>query len=340
MVKLILTGTVLTIAIVGLSVAIDAQSRTPRERPVPDAGRRLICASGRIEGATPEIKLRPQLAGRVVKICVKEGQFVQAGEPLLELDDAQYALEVAVAEAELHLAEAQLQRLVHGAHGKQRAEAAALYRAKQAELERARLTWQRIEGLRSTQAVTGQEADNSRTLVAGLRAEVEAAEAHLQWLDCPARPDEVQIETARVEEARARWKLAKVQLERTRVRSPLKGQVLKTNIEAGELAGPDSPEPAIIVADTTHCRVRAFVEEMDARDVRVGMAARITAEGPRGQELRGHIVRLSPRMENKNLWNDHPAERLDTKTREIWIDLDDSPSVVGLRVDVEIDPSS
>jgi multidrug resistance efflux pump len=340
MLKFILTGMVLTVAIVGLSVAIDVQSRAPDQRPRPDAGPRLICASGRIEGATPEVKLRPQIAGRVVKIRVKEGQLVQAGETLLELDDAEYVQEVALAEAELHLAEAQLERLVHGAHGKQRAEAAALYRAKRAELERAQLTWRRIEELLHRQSVTEQEADNQRTLVAGLRAEAEAAEAHLQWLDCPARADEVHIETARVEGARARLKLAKVQLERARLRSPLKGQVLKTYVEPGELAGPASPEPAIIVADTTRCCVRAFVEEMDAREVRVGMAARVTADGPRGQEFRGHIVRLSPRMDDKSLWNDHPAERLDTKTREVWIELDTPPSVVGLRVDVVIDPAS
>ena len=340
MVKLILTGMVLTIAIVGLGVAIDAQSRAPTDRPRPDAGSRLICASGRIEGATPEIKLRPQLAGRVVKISVKEGQFVQAGEVLLELDDAEYVQQIAMAGAELHLAEAQLERLVHGAHPKQRAEAAALYRAKLAELDRARLTWQRIDALRGTQAVAEQEADNHRTLVAGLAAEAEAAEAHLQWLDSPARADEVQIETARVEAAKARWNLAKVQLERTKLRAPLAGQVLKADIEIGELAGPASPEPAFIVADTTRCRVRAFVEEMDARDVRVGMAARVTADGQHGRELRGRIVRLSPRMDDKGLWNDHPAERLDTKTREVWIELDDPLSVVGLRVEVVIDPSS
>ncbi len=139
---------------------------------------------------------------------MKEGQIVQAGETLLELDDAEYVQDVALAEAELHLAEAQLQRLVHGAHGTQRAEAAAIYRAKLAELERAQLTRRRVDGLRGTHAVTEQEADNCRTLVEGLAAEAAAANARLQWLNSPARADEVQIETARIEAARARYKLA------------------------------------------------------------------------------------------------------------------------------------
>ncbi len=48
----------------------------------------------------------------------------------------------------------------------------------------------------------------------------------------------------------------------------------------------------------------------------------------------------APAWSEKGLWNDHPEERLDTKTREVWIELDDPPSVViGLRVDVVIDPA-
>jgi multidrug resistance efflux pump len=336
--KFILTGVVLTVAIVGISVAVDLQSRPMAERPPANAATRLIFASGRIEGATPEVKLRPQLAGRIAKIQVQEGQFVKAGDVLLELDDTDLVQEVVVAEAELHLAEAQLERLVHGAHAKQRAEAAALYQAKLAELERANLTWKRIEDLLRTQTVTQQEADNQRTLVAGLSAEAEAAHAHLQLLDSPAREDEVQIETARVQQAKARWKLAQVQLDRTRLRSPLTGQVLKISTETGELAGPASSEPAIIVADTSRGYVRAFVEEMDAREVHAGMTATVTAEGQQGKELHGRIVRLSPRMEDKSFRTDRPAEKLDAKTREVWIELDERPSVIGLRVDVVIDP--
>jgi len=45
-------------------------------------------------------------------------------------------------------------------------------------------------------------------------------------------------------------------------------------------------------------------------------------------------------MSRKELWSDHPAERFDTKTREIWVELDRSDDlIVGLRVDVAIDVS-
>ena len=144
MVKFIAAGMVLTAGIVGLSVAIDSRSGTANAPRSPLAGPTADLRFRTDRGGCAEIKLRPQLAGRVARLLVKEGQIVQAGETLLELDDAEYVQDVALAEAELHLAKAQLQRLVHGAHGTQRAEAAAIYRAKLAELERAQLTRRRV----------------------------------------------------------------------------------------------------------------------------------------------------------------------------------------------------
>jgi multidrug resistance efflux pump len=205
-------------------------------------------------------------------------------------------------------------------------------------LERAKLTWDRVKELQKTQSVTEQEADNQRTLVAGLTAEAEATRSRVQLLDSPARNDEVQIESARVQQAKAQWKLAQVHLDRMCLRSPISGQVLKVSAEVGELAGPTSLEPTIIVADTSRGFVRTFVEELDAREVRVGMKATVTADGQQGHELHGQIVRLSPRMEDKSFRTDRPAEKLDAKTREVWIELDERPSVIGLRVDVVIDP--
>lgn len=324
-----------------LALLIDAQSRTPPNRPVDRSRPATIFAPGRVEGITPEIELRPQVSGRIVRVLVEEGQWVEPGQVLVQLDDDQHRQEVALAAARLELAQAQLERLVNGAHRQARAEAAAMYRAKQAELERAELSWKRILKLREARAVAQQEADNQRTRVASLQGEVEAAKARLDLLQAEARPDEVRIDRARVQVAKAQLKLAEVQLQRTQLRAPGRGQVLKVYVEPGELTGPTSAEPAVVMADTGRFQVRAFVEELDAPRVQVGMTARVVADGMPGRELRGRVIRLSPRMSPKRLFSDDPTERHDTKTREVWIELEDAGElVVGLRVDAMIDPHS
>jgi HlyD family secretion protein len=337
--KLIFAAVALVAAVAALGVAIDVQSSAPVVRPDRPADSSQIFASGRIEGATAEIELRPQLAGRITQAPIGEGQVVNEGQLLLRLDDQQYCQEMALATAELGLADAQLERLLNGAHPQQRSEAAALYHAREAELRRAEITWARTQEMWRDKAISQQEADNQWMQVTMLRNEVEAAKDRLAFLESNARPDEVRIAQARIAAAKARLELAKVQAERTRLLAPCHAQVLKINGKVGESASPTSIEPAVILADTSRYYVRAFVEERDATRVEVGMSASITLDALRGQKLSGRVVRLSPRMDRKSVWSDRATERYDTKTREVWIELQPAPPLVlGLRVDVTIDP--
>jgi HlyD family secretion protein len=335
--RLLLTAVVLVAAVAALGVAIDIQSSAPVVRPERSADLSQIFASGRIEGATSEIELRPQLAGRITQVPVAEGQVVNEGEILVQLDEQQYRQEMALAAADLVLAEAQLERLVNGAHPQQRSEAAALCRAREAELKRAEITWARTQELWRDKAISQQETDNQWMQVTMLRNEVEAAKARVAFLESNARPDDVRIEQARITATKARLELAKVQAERTRLRAPCRAQVLKINGKVGEMAGPASVEPAVIIADTSRYYVRAFVEERDAPRVQVGMTATIAIDALGDQKLSGRVVRLSPRMDRKSVWSDRATERYDTKTREVWIELQPGLALVlGLRVDVTI----
>ena len=201
------------------------------------------------------------------------------GDVLLRIDDREYRHEVALARADLQMAEAKLQRLINGARSEERREAEALWKAKAAELERARLQWNRVRQLREQSAVTEQEADNQRMDVSSLEAAVDAAQARYELLQAPARPDEVLMAEAAIDAAQAKLEVAQLQLSRTQLTSPVAGQILSINTRVGELVGPDTPDPAIVVADTGRYRVRAFVEEYDAPRVRTGMTVDVTADG-------------------------------------------------------------
>jgi hypothetical protein len=109
----------------------------------------------------------------------------------------------------------------------------------------------------------------------------------------------------------------------------------------GELIASDLTGPVIVMTDTRRLRVRAFVEELDAPTVSVGMTATIRADGLPDNEFTGRVAETSPRMSRKILLSDRPDERFDTKVREVCIDVDGGESlVVGLRVDVTIDTTA
>lgn len=327
--------------IVVLGVLLDAQSQTPipqrTEAPIPQ----MVFAPGRIEGLSEDIELRPQTRGQILKVSVTEGQTVTAGSLLVQLDARQFEHELALAQSELALAEAEKLRLENGARSFEREEAQALYDSKLAELELARSVRDRVRRLRTDSAVSQQEVDENESRVKSLTAQLQAAKSRVELLNAPARADELQMATARIAVAQSRIDLAKVTLDRLSLRAPADGQVLKIHAEPGELTGPDAAEPTLILADTSRYRVRAFVEELDAPRIKIGMKARVAADGMPETSYTGKVVRLSPRMSSKQIWSDEPGERFDTKTREVWIELDNAQDLVlGLRVDVIIDASS
>ena len=331
------------VAVLALALLIDAQSAGPSRPPRSQGVQHRISAPGRVEGSTEEIELRPELTGKVVDILVREGQWVSAGEALLRLDDATYRQEVALAAAQVELEEARLERLVNGARSQERQEQAAMLRAKLAEVEGAQKRVRRIKRANESAsgAVSAEEAEDRDQELDSLANQAEAARARLELLEAPAREDEVRMARARVRAAQERLELARAEHDKTILKAPTQSQVLRVHAELGELWGPQATEPAVILADTSKLFVRAFVEELDAPQVKLGMPATVTADGLRGQSFTGRVTRLSPRMGAKQLWTDQPGERIDTKVREVWVELDRSEGlVVGLRVDVMIEPRS
>ena len=329
------------VAIILISALIERQSYTPALRVAPRQGPVTIFAPGRVEGVGEEILLRTQLTGRIARIAVAQGQHVQAGDLLLQLDDEQYQHEAALAEAELKQYEAAIFRLVNGASKEEREEAQANYRASVADLEREELSWRRIQQLRDDRAISQLEADNQRMMVSALLARRDAAKAQVDAVEAPARDDELEMARAKVAAAQAKRDLAQVQLARTRLVAPVAGTILHLNVRLGELTGPDVVDPPIVMADTSKFRVRAYVEELDARRVQIGMTAEVAADGEPVRTWPGHVSALSPRMGRKRLFTDDPAEHFDVKIREVWIDLDTPDALlVGLRVDVAIDPAT
>jgi multidrug resistance efflux pump len=341
MLKLILPGLMLT-GIVALSIALDPHLQTSYSADATYASYGAseheqdgVQAPGCVEGAAEEAQLRPEARGRVTRISIAEGERVEAGAELLVLDSQVQRNEEDLCAAQVQMAEADLQRLINGAHAHERQEAHARHQALEAQLRGAQKRLERTTALRSSNAATQQLVDDQAAEAASLASQVRAAKARLDLLEAPAREDEVHRAEANVAAAKARLALARTQREKMVLRAPHAGTVLKIHAQLGELVGPDSAEPAIILSDLSRIQVRAFVEEFDAPRLQAGIACAITADGLPGETFKGRLVRLAPRMSSKRLWTNDPTEQFDTKVREVWIELEHAePLPIGLRVDV------
>lgn len=302
-----------------------------------------VAANGVIEGARPEAELRLEITGAIAAIHVREGQEVQRGTLLLELDNESQKHQAALARAELDVARAELECLRNGERTEKRKAAAAVEEARRALLHQAEADYKRSHRLlRSNSATSVEQFENDQFKMLRARAELAEAAAQHELAEAPARAEDIAAAEGRVAAAEAKLHLAETDLAKTRLLARSPGRILRVHAELGELATPNSAQPLVSMADLSHLRVRAFIEELDAGRVRAGQRTTITADGYPDQEFPGTVALLIPRMGKRAPQSDEANEYKDMHFREVLIDLDSSAAnlPVNLRVLVRIDTSN
>lgn len=320
-----------------LATASVACSRGPSPAQPIDLGTR-IHAGGVVEPDGEERLIIPQLTGRVETVLVDEGDNVTAGQLLAELENAEQRATLTMANAEIMLRQAELARLRHGARTEEiraaRAaseEATAL--ARQAETERVRR-----EEMAAKKLISAELLDEARTRATTTSAARDRARAQLDLLLAGARQEDLDAAEAALAAAQAQGERAAAELEKTRIRAPIDGTVLKRILNAGETVTALSPEPLAILDNLHQLRVRAEVNELDISRIRPGATATITSDAFPGQGFPGTVIRIARRMGTRTILSDDPTQRRDAKTLEILLELaPGAPLPIGLRVDVQID---
>ena len=149
-----------------------------------------------------------------------------------------------------------------------------------------------------------------------------------------------EIDQAAVASAQARLGEARAELDRKIVRSPIDGTVLQLIVRAGEYYNPQSAGASLAtIGDLSKIRVRLDVDERQVAGVKLGQKGYVTAMAFGGRKFEGHVVDIASRMGRKNVRTDEPTERIDTKIREVVLELDDGRDLVqGLRVIGYLEP--
>lgn len=311
-------------------------------RPV-HRGSDRITADGVVEGARPEASLRPDMAGTLATILVKEGQTVKQGELLAELRNESQELQVILSNAEVSIARARLDKLRKGERSERRKALAAMEKSKTVAHQDALGALERSKSLWEKHQLSRSEYDRDFFAAERARAEMEEAAAEHAEVEAPARPAEVTEHEALVAVALSRLELAKAERAKTRLVAPTDGRVLRVFAEAGEVAGPNSAQPVLLLADVSKVRIRAFVEELDATRVRPGQDATVTADGLPGKHLAGKVVQVAPRMGRRAPQTDSPGEYKDLYYREVLIEpegADELPLNYRVLARIRVEPES
>lgn len=313
--------------------AQDEKSKAPEQAPRIKTW--AASATGRIEPKTGSISISAETAGRVVSVPVDTGTRVKEGDLIVQLDDTDARSRVTAAANEVDV------RLLERAEETVRGEVKDRYDAQDAvsDAERALFSaWRAFDEMLQEK----RDGANNDTDVEKARSDVKSAkdkvkETRKALAVIMAKADKKlpsRLETS-LEISRADLSLAEQAFERTRVRAPFDGSVLRKSVNEGEVVGPSARQPLMMFGDIEKLRVRAEVEERDVGKVRVGQKVVVRADAFPDQEFEGTVTLVSAALGSPRITTRGPRRPNDVDVLEVLADIDGTPPLLtGMRVDV------
>nr|WP_084312419.1 HlyD family secretion protein [Pseudomonas jinjuensis] len=195
------------------------------------------------------VTLSADVSGRIVELRVHDNQLVKKGDLLLEIDPVRYELAARHAQQAVEVAKAAL------------GQSQAAIVANQATLRQRQSEEVRRRALKARSAISNEEWEKSSTDVAVAQAQLLREQANLG------------LAQANVQLAEAAYVQAKLDLERTRVYSPVNGYVTNLQTRAGDFANTGTPLLALVDSDSFH--VSGYFEETKLPRIHEGDAVRI-----------------------------------------------------------------
>jgi multidrug resistance efflux pump len=288
----------------------------------------------------PESEVRRLVfrAGGAIACCrVAVGDVVRKGDLLMTLHNEEEKAAMAAAEREWRVAVAERDKVLSGAHPSQVAAAARRLDVLREQARFRQREMARQGRLAVSAAVSDAEYQQARAEAAQAEAAQAQAEAEWNHLRDFVTAEDRRLAEAKVELAEARLQCRRRALEATELRAPCDGTVLEILKREGEGARPTDAEPVAVLADLSHLRVRAEIDERYAHALRVGQAAVVSGRGLGGRSFNGRVVHTKAVMGKKTVFARSAAERKDLDVMEAFIAPEgDFVAPVGLQVDVKV----
>jgi len=312
-------------------------------------------------------EVTPQVNGPVIAAPATDTLPVKKGDVLVVIDPTDFKIALAADEAELGQAERRVQgyfanrdaeAALTTARGADIAHARAEVESAKADLAKAQTDLARRQALAADGAVSGDEItvaqnrlNETQAALAAAQAAVTEAEANRVSAAGQARAAEAMVAgadvTANPEVAAAESKVdqARLDLERTVIRSPIDGVVAKNTVEVGQRVEAGAQLMTVVPIQAAY--VDANFKEGQLRRMRLGQGAVLTSDlYGSGVKFHGRIVGLAggtgssfaviPAQNATGNWI-KIVQRLPVKIELDPAELKQHPLRVGLSMNVDVD---
>jgi len=229
--------------------------------PAPSQGSTSILQATGYVTARRLATVSAQITGTINKVLIEEGERVQAGQVLAQLDDTSQQAALAQSQAQERAAEALLDQY-------------------EAQLEQAQRDMKRNQSLAGT-AIAMQEVEASSTQVRTLTAQLAS-------------------QRRQVELAHAAAKGAQVQLAYTTIRAPFAGVITAKAAQAGEIVSPMSAGGGFTrtgigtIVDMDSLEIEVDVNEAYLHNVQPGQPAKAVLDAYPDWNIPAHVIAIIP----------------------------------------------
>lgn len=284
-----------------------------------------------------QVDLAFRVDGRLQTLAFEEGDVVQTGELAAALDPVPFEEEVAVRQAELAMAEAELQRLENGSRPQEIRAAEAAVTEREVSLANLEKEFDRRKALVDTGAVTRQSFDDIRARRDEARARRDSAQQELLLRKEGFRKEDIDKARAQAASRRAQLQMAQTRLDDTRLFAPSSGIVLTRVLEPGSIVRAGQAVLALSLSDPVW--VRAYIPGPRLGNIHPGMKAVIHTDSRPDQPYYGHVGFISPEAE----FTPKTVETPDLRTQLVYrfrivVDNPDQGLRQGMPVTVLLSP--
>lgn len=252
------------------------------------------------------VVLKAEVGGTVKSLLAAEGRHVRQGDLLVEIDDREFRLNLERLEA---------QRLRY---------LSELFLERQFSITEEPLAQSVVDKLAGAQADYDRVSEGFKTGAAS-QADLEKAQAALELalIEAGRKKEEVQAATKGLTQAEVDVKIARLALERTRVRAPFAGIVTDLKLSPNERL--DSGRELFTLVDIGRIKVKAKVLESEVGKVVAGRNVDLRFSAFPGRAFRGRIEAVSPIVDTED------------KTCAVYVAMDNPSEEIkpGMHAEVE-----
>ncbi|HWR44545.1 HlyD family secretion protein [Sporomusa sp.] len=252
-----------------------------------------ISSSGKISTDDARVKnnivnVSTKVPGQVEEILVKEGDHVEAGQIIANIDSVSLQIQVEQAQANLASAQAKFASLQAGNRPQQVAQSQASVEQAVANLDNARKNYERAASLYEDGAMSAQQRDSAQTALKVAQAQYDAAAEGLSLVSEGATEQDRQFAEAQMAQAAAALKNAQLQLNNSVIKAPISGTIAKASIDPGEMVSVG--QTLFSITNPADAWVEVNIEETDIGKVQIGQSVEFKVDAYPGKNFKGEVT--------------------------------------------------